>query len=299
MYSSTPFKFCIEDRTFYIHADLASLLSKPLERLMKGQMKEAGEGIAKLDGLAPDTFQRFIEWAYKGYYRAPAPSLDGEEISAEDNVREAVYNGNGGNGVDWEVPEREDRRCSVSESEQWPSDMGLRKKATKGKPKYYEIWGENSADRPLSPKQLLKESFINRNPTVRRTTIEIPPAAPNQNANENYVGVFLCHAQLYVFAEQYDIQELKTLALEELHATLAIFTLHRRRTADIIELLRYVYCNTTKPVCGEEELRAVLTQYIGVEMDTLMKDSNFKNIMIEDGGDMLADFMSMVARRIR
>ncbi|KAL9639275.1 MAG: hypothetical protein Q9164_001021 [Protoblastenia rupestris] len=267
-------------------------------------MNEAGEGIAKLERMTPDTFQRFIEWAYKGYYRAPAPSLDGKEISAEDNVREAVYNGNGGNGVDWEVAECETSRCPVSEPEpvplaQPPSDIGLRKKATNGKQKYYEIWGETSVDRPPSPQKLLKESFINRKPTVRRTTIAIPPAAPNQNANENYVGVFLCHAQLYVFAEGYDIQELKTLALEELHATLAIFTLHRRRTADIIELLRYVYCNTTEPVWGGEELRAVLTQYIGFEMDTLMKDSNFRDIMIEDGGDMLADFMSMVARRIR
>ena len=110
--------------------------------------------------------------------------------------------------------------------------------------------------------------------------------------------MFLSHAQLYVFAEKYDVQPLKAYALEELHATLAIYTLYLVRTGDIIALLRYVYRNTGQSNGGKEKLRKMLTAYIGYEMDTLMKDEDFRDLMIEDGGPLLGDFLTMVGERI-
>ena len=109
--------------------------------------------------------------------------------------------------------------------------------------------------------------------------------------------MFLSHARLHVFAEKYDIQPLKVLAFENLQITLANFTLYNERTSDIIELLRYVYeCVGTVP--GMKDLRDLMTEYMGYQMDTLMKDKNFKDLMIEDGGEMLGDFMEMVRKRI-
>ena len=89
-------------------------------------------------------------------------------------------------------------------------------------------------------------------------------------------------------------QPLKTLAFEELHSTLAVYTLYHERTGDIIALLRYVYANTS----GGEGLRTLLSDYVGCEMRVLMKDEEFKDLMIENGGPLLQDFMKMVIKRI-
>jgi hypothetical protein len=93
-------------------------------------------------------------------------------------------------------------------------------------------------------------------------------------------------------------QPLKSLALEELHNTLAIYTLYRRRTGDIVALLRYVYANTGVITRGGDDLRTLLRDYIGYEMGVLMKDKEFQDLMLEDGGPLLRDFMKMVAKRV-
>ena len=55
---------------------------------------------------------------------------------------------------------------------------------------------------------------------------------------------------------------------------------------------------------GVEDLRTLMTQYIGYEMGTLMKDNAFKELMVDDdvlkasGGALLGGFMHMVAKRI-
>lgn len=144
----------------------------------------------------------------------------------------------------------------------------------------------------------LKRFFICRKARVRQESISIPPPRPNLAPDEDYTDVFLSHAQLYFFAEKYDIQVLRMLALETLQNTLAIFTLHKERTGDIIALLRYVYANTNELHDGIEDLRSLLTQYVGYEMDTLILDKEFRNLMIDDGGALLGDFMEMVLKRI-
>lgn len=47
-----------------------------------------------------------------------------------------------------------------------------------------------------------------------------------------------------MFAEQYDIQPLKALAVHQLHGTLAAFTLYHNPIWDIVTLLRYSYART-------------------------------------------------------
>ena len=95
----------------------------------------------------------------------------------------------------------------------------------------------------------------------------------------------------------YDIQPLKTLALENLGATLAIFTLHHTRRKDIVELFRCVD-GSLRSVPGVEDLRALMADYLGYEMDTLIKDRGFRELIVEDGGALLDDFMEMVEKRI-
>ncbi len=88
------------------------------------------------------------------------------------------------------------------------------------------------------------------------------------------------------------------MALEELHTVLAVFTLYEERTGDIIELLRYAYENTSELSNGSDHIRALLALYIGFEMDTLLRDQAFRDLILDVGGALSEDFMEMVASRI-
>ena len=108
VWKSTPFEFVVEGTTFYVHADLVSRYSKPLDRLMKGGMSEAQKGVAVLQEVGQDTFARFVEWAYQGHYTSgeviyrPEEETIVEIIKAErkekkkdilevDEINECVY----------------------------------------------------------------------------------------------------------------------------------------------------------------------------------------------------------------
>ena len=289
VYASVPFKFIVDGEPLYIHAGLVSLHSKPLDRMMNGSMTEAQEGFATLEDVDEGTFVRFIEWAHKGYYTAanfstainspPAPIIQSVEEAVP--VLEETF--------PEPVPTAEIVGADVTEPH-WAFSQDA-------------FFGSKPAQPHKKGKKLkkadLSQDFKSRTYTSRRDVIEIPPPRPNKSAQEDYTDVFLSHAQLYVFAEKYDIQSLKTLALEELHATLDVYELYEVRTGDIIELLRYVYANTCKPQEGVNDMRSMISQYVGHKMDVLMEAAEFGELIIKDGGDLLHDFMRAVSAKIR
>lgn len=261
-------------------------------------MAEAQRGSATLEDVNEGTFVRFIEWAHKGYYTAAdfrTPEIESPCTSgSQDN--DELLPGLPENYV-WKTVPRPSSKYDFEFQAvpERPTDADKFDAMFRSVPSYKK----GKTTKVIQDlKGELKEAFISRRYTVRQGVSEIPPPRPNQNPEEDYTDVFLSHAQLYVFAEKYDIQPLKVLALEELHATLAIYTLYLVRTGDIIALLRYVYGNTGESEGVEGDLRNVLTIYIGYEMDTLMKDEDFRDVMIEDGGPLLGDFMRMVRKRI-
>ena len=311
IYTSAPFKFIIDGNPLYIHAELISQNSKPLDRMINGHMSEAKQGFAVIKDVDEDTFVRFIQWAYNGYYdagefkiRSPQPDsapLEGEivgepcleeldpapypEESYEKELDPASY------------PEESYEEERVLETA-WGGMYASKGKKDKRREKKAIGAVHPYAGAPASSKRRMKESFINRQRTVRQQAISICPPRPNQASNEDYAEVFLSHARMYVFAEEYDIQSLKALALDELHGTLQNFNLYPERTEDIVALLRYVYANTGEPVDGVEDMRTVLAHYVGFEMDTLLGDKKFGDLMIEDGGALLGDFLKMVKQRL-
>lgn len=147
-----------------------------------------------------------------------------------------------------------------------------------------------------SNRQSLKDSFKGKHQRYLQSNLPLP--RENRNVTEDYTNVFLCHARVYVFADQYDIQGLKSSALEELHLALANYILYPERTGDIVALLVFIYSHTGESVSGVEDLRSVLTAYMSYEMDILMKDSRLKELMMEDDETLLGEFMKAVERRI-
>ena len=332
IYASAPFKFIIDGNPLYIHAELVSQNSKPLNRMINGYMSEAQEGFAVMKDVDEGTFVRFIQWAYSGYYDAGKFKIDSpmagsalieeemtgesypeepyEETVVEERVEATqVPATQVGGAISYNLTYHNPARAAPNNFSQYrqtipnplwqsiPSTTQERKKLIKRNEKGAEVASIHSG--VLSPSRRgLKESFINWKPTVCRQAIRISTPRPNQASDEDYTEVFLSHARVYVFAEKYDIQLLRALALDELHGTLQNFNLHPERTGDIIALLRYVYANTGESADGVEDMRTVMKHYVGFEMDTLMKDNAFGDFMVEDGGALLGDFLKMVEQRI-
>ena len=289
-YSSPPFRFIVEGEDFYIHSGLVSRLSKPLDCLINGNMIEKRQGWAKLEDISASNFERFVEWTYKGYYTAPPYSLDACIEERPEDFLYAIGNLNS-DDEDRTWKRIQTRKAKLKKEKSCEKSYKSARKYT------LKAWrADEEAQTSLANK--LKEEFVSRKPRALRSVIDIPPPRPNQHQSEIYTDIFLCHAQLYVFAEEKDIQALKQLALENLHATLAIFTLYPRRTGDVLSLLHYVYANTPEKSATPDEMRSLLNQFVTFEMDTLIQDPEFKNVLLDDGGPLLEEFLNMVSKRI-
>jgi hypothetical protein len=79
----------------------------------------------------------------------------------------------------------------------------------------------------------------------------------------------LCHVRLYVFAEQYQINKLKDLALCKLHSTLQNTTFRPLRVKELCDLIRLAYQNTPELKSKEEPLRSLLTHYVAWRFEEL------------------------------
>lgn len=141
----------------------------------------------------------------------------------------------------------------------------------------------------------LRQAFANHPQIVRQAFIRLPPPIPNVRSNADYTEVFLCHAKVYVFADEKDVQPLRILALEELRAALSVFTLHEARMGDIMALVSYAYENT---YYAGDKLRALLGEYMTLEASKLMRNESFKALILEHGGALYDDFMSYLAQRL-
>lgn len=304
VYASETFTFIVGGTSFKIHSALVSQHSASLDRMINGPMAEAQNGYATLELVEESTMEQFIEWIYKGYYTprmfqrdpnvsSPPSSFAKDGWKLPTNLpaaadRHGIASGGGADSGGEEPPPPV--VDSLVEDDGWIEnslnhDWSLPSKKSK-KPK---------------TKKDLKRSFLLRRYLTNPGQSLAPEIRirPNQEVYEDYTEVFLCHARLHVFADMYDIQPLKTLAFEQLHYTLGVFTLHRQRTGDIVALLRYVYANTIpEPHKDGNDLRTMLKEYVAYEMSALMKDEKFRELIIEDGGPLLADFMKMVAYRI-
>lgn len=248
----------VEDKSFYIHEALISRTSAPLGSMITGHMKEAQQGFAVLSDVTESTFARFVSWLYgKDYTPASFTTTNGDTSSAEAS----------------KTPKKE------SYDDDWSFSSVKKKKKKKG----------------ITVRTALKEKFITWDED--EYDMQPVPVRGNKGSDEEFTDVFLSHAQLYVFAEKYDVQDLKQLALGKLRHTLASFTLYRQRVDDILTLLRYVYAETARNGFGKEDMRSMLMFYVSTEMDFFEEQGGFKE-MLTDDPEMLSDFLAVFATRI-
>lgn len=207
-FASKPFTFIVESKPLYIHAALVAAHSEPLNRMINGHLSEARQGFAVLDDVDEGTFLRFVRWTYSNDYPA-------QEHRSVDPFEDPAPT--------------KDTTTAGPNTRISSSGRIVKKKKKKTKP---AVMG------------YLRESFIYSQLDVEPFSYIVPAARANEGPDEDYIPVFLGHARVYVFAEKYDIQDLKLLALQKLQHQLAIHTLYIERVCEIMSLLKYVYANT-------------------------------------------------------
>ncbi|CAJ2500186.1 Uu.00g030390.m01.CDS01 [Anthostomella pinea] len=249
IFSSKTFKFDVgpQKKEFVLHEAALSTLSKPLDRLLNGSMKEAKEGCVVWDDLDESTFLRFIKWAYSGDYGTPSPDilLDASQIATQHRASGATTNTTDNNCVSL---------GSLALTEATTTDTSGPCKRESGK-----AFLENKQYSPPTPT------------STPRT---------NAEACEDYSGIFLAHARLYVLADKYDIRTLRQLALHKLWATLKDFTLYPGRVSDIAALIMYAF-QAFSASAVDDVMCGMLADYAACIFEELVECKEWKDMIVE------------------
>lgn len=274
----------MEGKSLYIHRALIAEVSKPLERMMNNGMSETHVGRAVLEDEDLWTFTRFSHWAYAGFYKA-AEFSERAESQAQQETNEKIDEGTAAPSLGVIAP-----IYSLSIALAVPDTVPLPRRVKK-------IHAYDNLPNPPISKESLKEAFVKLRFCKAGDERPIWTPRANTKASEDYTNVLLSHTRLYVFAEKYDIGSLKRLTLQNLHQTLAAFTLWPECVDDVVTLLRFAYGHTSKPEGGSEPMRVMLSRYIGYEMDKLVDETPFRDLLEEDR-DFLDDFCAHIKKRL-
>ncbi|KAK5726339.1 hypothetical protein LTS12_027452, partial [Elasticomyces elasticus] len=269
-------------------------------------MLEAKELCASLDDITPATFVRFGQYIYTGDYLAAdhvvildSASIEGDQDNGNDKpVEDAQATrlseptpceptcSTDGDGVACQPAAMVD----LSEMGYLSTSSKMSSRPKKGYKRGTSIALDpghtpepqivrNSTQRcdaavhasPRKKHEMMWQSFVEtRYGSPDRTYIS--KARANSESCEEYTDVFLSHAQLYVFADRYDVEGLRELALYKLHQTLVEFNLFKERIGDVSELLCYAYDNTPERLGCQERLRDLVLRYVACHIERAHKD---------------------------
>jgi len=239
--------------------------------MMNGSMREAIDGVATLEGVDEQTFERFCEYAYMGDY-TPAQ---------QQNVL-ASFNFDGG-----EIPTH---MGDLAEGV-FAASKKFKKKKDVSRFAGYDDVEESCGQCVLCgqrgrgvPTKILWDEFQRR-----KYSAAIPKFRPREFLDESEYkdGPFHCHARVYVFAEMYEIADLRSLALDKLHQALCSFKVAAGQMGSVIDLVRFSYCNdnTRDNEAGQDidSLRRMIVLFVVCVFGTIVKDDRFPGLM-EAGG---------------
>lgn len=290
-FGSEPFRFVVDGKPIYVHKDIITRVSKPLDRLVNGDMCEANRGEAELKNVDGATFTRFCQWAYAGYYYAAEPSVrPGKEAVVKD-IAKPMDKAAGIFILSRKVSKTMiDHFAGLSKPTDLPPPC---KRIRMSHVSYLSDFSQ-----PANQKERLRESFMKLR-LLRSGDVRVKKEPlENSTPSEDFTAVFLSHARVYVFAEQYDIQPLKRFALNTLYTTLKTFQLWPENVGDLVALIRFVYENTLKPDNKVEPMRNMLMLFVGCQMGELIEVDGFRGLLGENT-ELVFDFCSMVAERIK
>jgi hypothetical protein len=272
-----------------LHSEAVSRLSKSLNALVNGQMKEATESCAVWEDIDADTFVRFSKFAYTGDYDAAEPRL---VVSSSDEGDEVDGEGKA------ELPFANASISSVSPKEPVHTGWGARTLSYVES----EAGGCNAPAPSPSPArrtprtQALWEDFVFR--YCENGWGDIWGRRVTNLEDEDYTEVFLSHARMAVFADYHGVSALERLALQKLTLVLSSFHMwDAYRIEDITRLISYVYEHTVQLPSSPCPLRELVCQYSACKMEVLWKSVGFKQVF-ETYTDFAKDLTDQLLKRL-
>lgn len=251
--SSKSFRFLVgpERQEFAIHLELVASQSEVLDRLVKGNMKEAIAGCTTWENVDVQTFIRFGQYVYTGNYEGesplepePEPSIKGEEAHKEDGVMDPL-----------------------ADDDFWGFTT-----TSKKKPKKKLVFGDKPTSFLTKREKTWYEFDNERSYDCGVAGIHL--TSKNSDPQTRYKDVFLSHARVHMMAEYYGIQKLSQLALHKLHRTLCNFELHDERVDDIVSLLRYCFKEDERV-----QLRELVAMYSVCHFEKLWQNEEFRRLL--------------------
>ena len=255
-----------------MHSGLVAHQSEVLDTLVNGQMKEAIESRAIWKDVEADTFIRFCEFAYTGAYEESQP----RQLQAKDTAASPSEVGY--------------KHADDSESS-WPTRNAKSKRTKKNKSVFDDdmddTWGERKKD-------ALWRTFAKLHPLP-----EIKCEETSYTPSDDYSDVFLCHSRVYVFADCYGIERLRTLALHKLRQALTRFELRDNTYRAVVQLVQYTFSETAdKGNEGDEDaLRMLVSFYVACKAEELWRSAEFREL-IRTLPDFPSSFISVLFNRL-
>lgn len=263
-------------------------MSKPLNALVHGEMKEASDGVAVWPEVDEGTFVRFWEFAYTGNYTAPKPAIVlalETQSSHHDEARKEPSPEE--HPAPPAPPARPVLEAEIDE-EHVMSDrfdrFGFSRPQRVNKSKRMPVTGRDE----------LWNQFKKLNYHVPS-----PPPSPEKMRSPSLMDhseVFLSHARIYVLADYYDIEALMVLSLKRLHQALVGFEFSRNRADDVTAVVDYCYGNTVDKGGNQDRLRHLLALYTACKVETMWPSTYFQEILERSGELSKAVIKNMLDR---
>ncbi|KAI1267757.1 hypothetical protein F5Y18DRAFT_443537 [Xylariaceae sp. FL1019] len=266
--TSEPFTILVgpDRKVFMMHKELLAAMSKPLNALVAGGMKESRERCAEWPEMDEETFIRFCEFAYTGDYKVAKPKvIDKRERTDVDNAKNKPHDRN--HCIATYVPEP----LSCSNTKQQP-------------------------ELPTKKDRLTLE-FVNRKYQVpeagHKDQEEIESAIDKDDLS--YRDELLSIARLYVVGDYYDIERLRILSLQKLHTSLGAFNyLVDVDIEDLSALADYTYENTIRNLTNKDGLRDLVSTFIACNAEAMWANPHFQAALecVEFSRDIIERLLS-------
>lgn len=195
-----------------------------------------------------DTFVRFSQYLYTGSYDEAKPSK--RVVSKSDEI---IAAGEVAFGETWLASTtKKKKKKNESLPTPWGFDNGTAHMKTNS------LWAKFKALHPDSPVH---------------DELEPVPNVPS----DDYSEVFLCHARLYVLADCYGIDMLRTITLRRLRQVLVQFELHMHGSDDITQLV--TYCLDQDRGDQGDALGSLVCLYSACKAEELWKNADFRAVL--------------------
>ncbi|KAI1373919.1 hypothetical protein F4677DRAFT_183855 [Hypoxylon crocopeplum] len=257
LFTNRFFKFVIGSgkRETIVHADVFAELSRAMNVLINGPFSEAADQSVVWEDVSVQTFDRLVQFAYCGDYTPVRPRPLNSLVA---------FPGNGSHSDD----EREYDLGSES-SPQSPSLENIRLPREDRHPwrlpycveehlRDHERGQTNLTRRKRTFSRFSTGMISNARTEVARqirqqyaaskqlipSHISTPECDEDNEPYQNYRDMLFCHAELYVLADKYGIDELAAITTHNLFFSLYSLTIFEGSTYDIADLTRYIFQNT-------------------------------------------------------